>query len=308
MHPVLSKEDHKFWDENGYVIIHEAVPPENIKAATDAIWDFLEMQPDNRESWYPNPPRQGIGVEMYHHQAFWDNRQYPRVYEAFVDIWGTEKLWVSFDRGSMSPPDRSHPQDFEKLNGGPSGKQPLPMHFDGPVDPTNPFCVQGVLYLTDTKENGGAFICVPGFHRKVAAWLETVPPDSHPNRQDFMSLSAKPIAGKAGDLIIWHQLLPHGASQNTARDPRVVQYLTMFPAQEKDEDTRNYRVSAWQDNLAGGGAWGVMHELPIGKKVELRKEREHAIGRPAELSPLGRKLLGLDSWEDESKVEGADSV
>ena len=33
MHPILSKEDNKFWDENGYVIIHEAVPPENIKAA-----------------------------------------------------------------------------------------------------------------------------------------------------------------------------------------------------------------------------------------------------------------------------------
>jgi len=49
--------------------------------------------------------------------------------------------------------------------------------------------------------------------------------------------------------------------------------------------------------LVGGGAWGVMHELPFGKKVELHKEREHAIGQTAELTPLGRKLLGLDSWE-----------
>jgi hypothetical protein len=46
---VLSKEDHKFWDENGYVIIHEAVPPENIKAAADAIWDFWKWSPTTGE-------------------------------------------------------------------------------------------------------------------------------------------------------------------------------------------------------------------------------------------------------------------
>ena len=37
----------------------------------NAIWEFLEMQPDNPGSWYPDPPRKGIGLEMYHHQAMW---------------------------------------------------------------------------------------------------------------------------------------------------------------------------------------------------------------------------------------------
>ena len=48
---VLSEEDRAFWDENGYVIIHDAVPSENIKAAKAAVWDFLEMQADNTDSW-----------------------------------------------------------------------------------------------------------------------------------------------------------------------------------------------------------------------------------------------------------------
>ena len=52
----------------------------NLKAAQDAIWHFLEMQADNPESWYPDPPRNGIGIHMYHYQAMWDNRQCPRVY------------------------------------------------------------------------------------------------------------------------------------------------------------------------------------------------------------------------------------
>ena len=76
-----------------------------------------------------------------------------------------------------------------------------------------------------------------------------------------------------------------------------MQYISMFPEKVDDEDTRNYRINAWRNRLVGGGAWGVMHELPFGKKVELHEEKEHALGQTAVLSSLGRKLLGLDRWE-----------
>ncbi len=232
-------------------------------------------------------------AEMYQHQALWDNRQYPRIHQAFAEIWGTDRLWVSIDRASMSPPDRTSPKEAGKLNGDSPSKQPipLPLHWDIPVEPPILFCVQGVLYLTDTAADGGAFICVPGFHRKLEAWLANLPADADPRKQDLMSLGATPIPGKAGDLIIWHSSLPHGAGLNTGRYPRVVQYITMFPVQEKDENILTRRVNAWRNNLAG-----VIVES-TGWKGELRKEKEHAIGETAELSPLGRKLLGLDKWE-----------
>ena len=63
--PVLSAEDRAFWEEHGYVAVHDAVPPENTKAAEDAVWDFLEMDAEDRESWYPDPPRSSIMVEIY---------------------------------------------------------------------------------------------------------------------------------------------------------------------------------------------------------------------------------------------------
>ena len=100
---VLSEEDRAFWNEKGYIVIHEAVPRKNIKAAENAIWNFLGMQPDNPDSWYPDPPRKGIMAEMYQHQALWDNRQYPRVHQAFAQILGMERLWASIDRVSLSP-------------------------------------------------------------------------------------------------------------------------------------------------------------------------------------------------------------
>ena len=73
--PVLSAADRAFWEEHGYVTVHDAVSPENTKAAEDAVWEFLEMDVGDRESWYPDPPRSGIMVEIYQHQALWDNRQ-----------------------------------------------------------------------------------------------------------------------------------------------------------------------------------------------------------------------------------------
>jgi ectoine hydroxylase-related dioxygenase (phytanoyl-CoA dioxygenase family) len=45
------------------------------------------------------------------------------------------------------------------------------------------------------------------------------------------ALGPVPIAGRAGDLIIWHHALPHGSSPNRAKVPRVVQYLKMMPSQ-----------------------------------------------------------------------------
>ena len=104
--PVFDAEALEFWEEHGYVVVPEAVPLENCRAAEQAVWDFLEMDGGNPDSWYPDPPRRSIMVEIYQHQALWDNRQYPRVHQAFSEIWDTDKLWVSFDRASMNPPER----------------------------------------------------------------------------------------------------------------------------------------------------------------------------------------------------------
>ena len=277
--PVLTAEDRQFWEENGYVVVHNAVPPENLKAAERAVWDFLEMQPDDPASWYPDPPRSTIMTEMYQHQALWNNRQYPRVHQAFVELWGTEKLWVSIDRASMNPPEL------------PDWKYPSKLHWDTKLEPPIEFWVQGVLYLTDTASNQGAFTCVPGFHQRLEAWLKDLPAAANPREQDLESLGAKPIPGAAGDLIIWHSALPHGSSPNTATHPRLAQYITMFPSQGYDDEARNGRVKAWRDRLAG-----LVIEVTGVTKWKLRNEKEHERGQTAKLSPLGRKLLGLDRW------------
>ena len=45
---ILSDKDRTFWDKNGYIVIHEAVPRGYINAALGVIWGFLNMSSDDR--------------------------------------------------------------------------------------------------------------------------------------------------------------------------------------------------------------------------------------------------------------------
>ena len=104
------------------------------------------------------------------------------------------------------------------------------LHWDVSLAPPVPFGIQGILYLTDTAAEQGAFRCVPGFHRKLNDWLRSLPPEVDTRTQDLESLGASTIAGRAGDLIVWRQELPHGSSPNRAAKPRIVQYISGEPS------------------------------------------------------------------------------
>jgi len=269
----LSPEDCAFWEENGYVIIHNAVPQENLDAVIEAIWEFLDVDRNNVDEWYKAPISKAGMLEMYHHQSLWDNRQNPRIYEAFTQIWGTEKLWTSLDRANMNPPARPE-WDYQGM---------VHWDIDTSLNPP-PFMVQGVLYLADTDADQGGFQCAPGFHRKFPEWVKTQPADRNPRQPDLTGLNVQTIPGKAGDFLIWHSLLPHGNSRNRSNKPRLAQYITMSPP--RDEDERQYRIKAWQERLP-----------PRGKAFPGdKRELEQKYGTTPELTPLGRKLLGVDLW------------
>jgi hypothetical protein len=212
----LAEKDLDFWNENGYVVVHDAVSPEQCQAAAQAIYDFLRSDPEQPDTLYGHD----IWVPLLHHPAFWANRESPRIHSAFAQLWGREDLWVTVDQGGWNPPERPGWRF--------SGQG---LHFDVSLELPVPFGVQGILYLTDTEANQGAFRCVAGFHRRIDTWLKSLPPDADPRRQDLEQFGAVPIAGRAGDLIIWHQALPHASSPNRASRPRVVQYIRMLPSQ-----------------------------------------------------------------------------
>lgn len=279
--PAFSQSDLDFFRENGYVILHDAVPPENLCAVINAVFEFLGMDPDDRETWYREPHRTNGMVELYQHQALWDNRQHPRVYQAFREIYGAEALWVSEDRACMKPP--MHPAHPEYDHKGFT-------HWD--VDTSRlplPFRVQGVLALTDTSTDMGGFQCIPGFHKDLDKWIAAQPVDRDPRAPDLNALPpgmrVTPIPMRAGDLLIWDTLLAHGNGHNVSDKPRWAQYITMSPAGSTEE--AQARIDRWQNRK----------KPPYDRAFPGDSRRvEELHGQTAQLTPLGRKLLGLDAW------------
>jgi Phytanoyl-CoA dioxygenase (PhyH) len=279
---VLSEHDLKFFGENGYLVVPDVVPREYREAVIALIWEFLEMDPNDPATWYP-PERKGSLAHVHQHQALWDNRQYPRVHQAFADLLGTEKLWVSMDRATMKPPIDPRFPHFEDRGF---------VHWD--LDTSKPLPkrlgVQGVLALADTTAEMGGFHCIPGFHRVLEAWIREQPEERNPRVLDLSRLppgyAVTPIPVQAGDLVIWDRRLAHGNGRNEGSRPRLAQYLTMYPA-SGDEAQRQERIACWRERRAPS-YW----ERDIPEKYRGREQRNP----PAELTVLGRKLLGLDVW------------
>jgi ectoine hydroxylase-related dioxygenase (phytanoyl-CoA dioxygenase family) len=216
--PGLTDDELAFFDEHGYVVVHDAVAPADRDAAAAAIYQFLDADPNRPDTWYSNKFGKSIWVPLLRHPAFLNNRNSPRLVKAFAQLWGREDLWSTVDQGGLNPPERD------------DWKFPGPhVHWDMSLVPPHHFGVHGILYLTDTPADQGAFSCIPGFHRHLAQWLEALPPGEDPRHAVFNHPGLKPITGRAGDLVIWHNSLPHASSPNHGKLPRVVQYITLRP-------------------------------------------------------------------------------
>jgi hypothetical protein len=214
--PVLGGDELRGWDENGYVIVPAVITPDQVRDLADVIWTVVGADPDDPATWRLTD--HGIMVQLFQHPALTPARTSPRLLKAFAQIWGTADLWTSLDRVSFNPPVR------------PGVEFPGPrLHWDISLVPPVIFQVQGMIYLTDTTAEQGAFEAVPGFHKRIDAWLESLGEEVDPRRVD-LSAGARRIAANAGDLIIWRSALPHGASPNTSNHPRLAQYVTQYPA------------------------------------------------------------------------------
>jgi len=282
---VLSEGDWRHWITRGYVIVRNAVPQENVQRLIDLLWEFDEKDPNDPSTWYAPQRRDhmmkelnGAGmVEIYNHQYLWDNRQVQRVYDAFVDIWDREDLWVAIDRANLNPP--------KKAPGNPNGF----IHWDSDTSLRPlPIGVQGVLSLVRQDGEIGGFQCIPELFENFDEWVKTQPADRDPHHPDLSGLTVTNIEMEPGDLMIFNTLLAHGVRPNHSKDRvRMAQYISMFPADEDDIEECEARIHSWREREAPKRA-----AFP-GDPRDWEKKN----ARTAELNPLGRKLLGLDSWQ-----------
>lgn len=285
---VLSAADFKHWQERGYVIVRNAVDAAHVERLKDLLWRFEERDPNDPATWYTPQRRDhlmkelnGTGmVEIYNHQYLWDNRQQQRVYDAFVDIWDIEELWVSIDRANLNPP---------KQVPGPNQNGFIHWDSDTSLDPL-PIGVQGVLSLVKQDGDIGGFQCIPELFYDFDNWVKTQPADRDPMHPDTTGLKITNIEMEPGDLMIFNTLLAHGVrpnhSINSGNRVRMAQYISMFPANEDDVLERAERVRLWRE---------LDHPKRDAFPGDPRDwEKRHA--ETAKLTELGERLLGLRSW------------
>jgi hypothetical protein len=281
---VLSQADWLHWTTKGFVIVRQAVPRSNVERLVELLWRFDEKDPSDPSTWYAPQRREhkmkelnNTGMlEIYNHQYLWANRMEPRVYDAFVDIWDREDLWVTIDRANLNPPKR--------VKGDPNGF----IHWD--VDTSirpPPIGVQGVLSLQKQDGDVGGFQCVPYLFERFEEWVKTQARDRDPMHPDMTDLAVVNIDMEPGDLLIFNSLLAHGVRPNhSANRVRMAQYISMHPAEWDNEAERMERIALWRE---------LGHPERDAFPGDPREwEKQNAV--TASLTPLGEKLLGLARW------------
>jgi len=328
----------EFFNTYGFVVIDEVLDEFEVGATINEIWMELEAKPwnfdnvlvsrNNSETW-TNFPRSQVGIirddPCIGPQA-WRNRQNPNLVKVFTKIMGKEQLWVSIDRFGLMRPTKNVPvgnldpveirnnvkdndknlplQDFDEWK-----TVPLWLHWD-----LNPYLwttgegfdyeflnfvienndtkfdgdlkLQGLINLVDSTEDDGGFCTVPGFHKYLKEWAEKTKDSEFAQKRKhafFVSIPQNDkmrdqhvkITSRAGSLIVWRSEQPHCNFPNNSNVFRINQYIKMIPAREKCKGVQERRT--------------VMRQL-VSKFMD-------------EVTPLGRKVFGLDSWYGDKDYE-----
>ena len=319
------------------MVIKNIVPPENCDAVAQDMFDLLGWDIDDPSSWYTYPGgamRSGVGsdhesgngggtmLNMWQTQSQWNNRQHPRIYKAFCEIWGTDKLWCSIDTADCKPPKNDELPgwgaaggihcDVEQrmLRGGLAMEPPGPSGMNAPWG----LRVQGNLYIGDTAEDGGGFRAVRGFHKSFNKWIERFPEDANLDftlldNYDDPDFPVINIEGNKGDFLLWHSFLPHSNGTNFGTKPRMCQYITMWPhdlsywpTYRTTGDTREQEPSAMLTDVppelmtitADDGSRPDVDQETLAKAVH-EEERQRRIAMWSERYPGGccaHRILG----------------
>ncbi len=85
--------------------------------------------------------------------------------------------------------------------------------------------------LTDIKPNTGGFQCIPEIYQDIDEWvrLNAMSVNSNHFQPGLDAHPAIQLSGKAGDVILWSTLLPHGPAINLSDEVRIAAFMTITP-------------------------------------------------------------------------------
>lgn len=291
------------------VVVARVLPPTDCAAAAEEVfadcgvprcgppseWETEKWPAQNRFLYgRPNgPERTAKGP------AAMRNRTHPLVHRTFTALFdGEHRLWVTADTYGVMRPTVCLP--FPKADGGvefrdrPDWRWDLKMHWDcnpwalqEELDAGRPPMFQGLIALVDCSEDTGSFLAVPGCTRFFDEGWAKQPQHNHyryaadltagvvngkayvPDKSVLRSFAQR-LPLRAGDMVVWDSRTAHSNFPNTGQRFRLVQFVSMMRA----DPTLEERGGHWARRLIG--------EADIAGQ---------------DITPTGRHLLALDSWD-----------
>jgi len=147
----------------------------------------------------------------------------------------------------------------------------------------DPLMFQALVALVDCPEEVGGFSCVPCSTAFLKTWTIERPcprmdrasmrvPDKDP-MQNYI----QHVPLRKGEMVIWNSAQAHANFPNHANRMRIIQFIRMLPADKQSNDKDRY------------APYRIRHKYRNDPFITWGKDLHY-------LTPLGRKLIGLDEW------------
>jgi hypothetical protein len=312
-----------FLENNGYLLLSGFFEEELVDKLLEQIFnrahELTGLIRDDMNTWEASGLFKRNYMDLWHLPAYYEMRQDPRLYSVFAQILRDPKLTVSLDRVSMKIPawieieenNQLKKVDFLKY------QRALEIHTDNNPWHLNFPQYQGSVCLENCPIGNGGFTVMPGYHKldKIRKYRENYERGMYHEQVDGKRQTQTPPARediflhyldeeaierdlievpmKKGDFLIWSTRLPHGNSLNTSNRWRLQCFINFIP--ESDRLYKIYREevsrcvqSGTKPNMFSTGNILTQRnfhwEMPYHNRIVI--------------TPLGRKLFGLESWSN----------
>jgi ectoine hydroxylase-related dioxygenase (phytanoyl-CoA dioxygenase family) len=286
-----------FFDRFGFVCVRDVLSAAEIANTLDEFFNQFDAKSiDSIDAFFGRQDHVKLGLvgvsSEIDRPVQLMNRAAPAVYETFVNLLDEEHLFVDHGRMGVLRPtfwngvekpewrtvDRWLHLDCNPLTNRISVASVGNAHLNH--DQTKQWLPQGLIALTDARKQDGGFWCVPGSHRIAHEWARAQRAEEKRGSSllveadDPMRDHIQKITVRAGTLLVWNNLTFHANHPNRSERWRVVQYVRMYPI-------------------------GKTPFTPLWPAKEFDQHRQI-------LTPLARRLFGIDSWQNENDESDRD--
>jgi len=218
---MLSRDQTEFYDENGYLMVEDAVTPAQLQALRDVTYALIDASRSVGESddrydldagHGPDNPRL-TRIKLPHKidPLYWDVLRNSAMTGVLTDLLGPDTVIQTSKLNTKAP----------------GGGQAVEWHQDWAFYPhTNDSMLAFGLMLEDVDESNGPLKVIPGSHKGPVlahtnadgVFCGAVDPDD----PDFDLARAVTLTGKAGSMTVHHARTLHGSAPNTSDRNRLI--------------------------------------------------------------------------------------